>query len=62
MFVELMLIHWPAPVLSPAWKVQKVKRLQQLVLQRGDGNSIAAAKEIFFGALLTYSRRPGGEV
>lgn len=54
MFVELMLQSFPAPILSPTWKVQKAERLKQLVQERGDGNSIAAAKEILFGAFLTY--------
>ena len=56
MFVELLLRHWPAPVLSAAWEMQKAQRLRQLVLQRGAGDSIAAGKEILFGALLSHRR------
>jgi len=61
-FVELLLRHWPAPVLTAAWEIQKDQRLQQLVQQRGAGDSIAAGKEILFGALLSHLRVSSGGV
>lgn len=51
-FVELMLQHLPAPVLSVAWEVQTAARRMELIQKHGDGDSIAAAKSILFGVFL----------